>query len=181
MQRRVMRVISGSLRGRQLASPGTDRTHPMGDKVRAALFSVLGDITGLTVLDAFTGSAALAIESISRGAVTAVAIDFDRKAIMCARQNVAVLGLSEAIKIVHANAASWSRQHSADTFDIVLLDSPYDFVNSPLLVQLSKHVAMNGTLVLSVPAGYAPTEFIGLRQESIRRYASAELRFYKRV
>ncbi len=70
-----MRVIAGWLGGQNFDSPKSNRVHPMSDKMRGAIFGVLGDIKGLTVLDAFSGSGALAIESISRGAKSAIAID----------------------------------------------------------------------------------------------------------
>ena len=60
-----MRVISGKFGGQLFDAPKGHRTHPMSEKVRGALFSVLGDISGLTVLDAFAGSGALSIEAIS--------------------------------------------------------------------------------------------------------------------
>jgi 16S rRNA (guanine966-N2)-methyltransferase len=75
-----MRVIAGFLGGRNFDSPGGHRTHPMSDKVRGAVFGVLGDIKGLSVLDAFAGSGALSIEAVSRGAKYAVAIDVDKRA-----------------------------------------------------------------------------------------------------
>ncbi|MCA9330109.1 RsmD family RNA methyltransferase, partial [Candidatus Saccharibacteria bacterium] len=63
-----MRIISGKLGSRQFIAPKGFATHPMGDRVRTALFNTLGDIVGLTVLDAFGGSGAISFEAISRGA-----------------------------------------------------------------------------------------------------------------
>ena len=72
-----MRVIAGRLGGRNFDSPKTQRTHPMSDKVRGALFNALGDLGGLTVLDAFAGSGACSLEAASRGATEVLAIDIN--------------------------------------------------------------------------------------------------------
>src|ERR1039458_7477259 len=97
-----MRVIAGFLGGRNFDSPGGHRTHPMSDKVRGAIFGVLGDIKGLTVLDAFAGSGALAIEAISRGAKRAVAIEVDKGAHTVITENIKALGIEDRIKAVRA-------------------------------------------------------------------------------
>ena len=70
-----MRVIAGRLRGRQFKSPPGRRSHPMSEKMRGALFNVLGDIEGLTLLDAFSGSGAISFEAISRGARSVQAVE----------------------------------------------------------------------------------------------------------
>jgi 16S rRNA (guanine(966)-N(2))-methyltransferase RsmD len=75
-----MRIIAGTLGGRTFESPHGRRTHPMSDKVRGSLFNTLGDIDGLTILDAFAGSGALAFEAISRGAEHVLAIEIDNRA-----------------------------------------------------------------------------------------------------
>ena len=75
-----MRVIAGQHRGRSLKAPPGDRTRPTSDRVREALFSVLGEVAGMRVLDLFAGSGALAIEALSRGAAEAVLVESDRRA-----------------------------------------------------------------------------------------------------
>ena len=82
-----MRIIAGELRGRQFNSPKGHRTHPMGDRVRTALFNTLGDISDLTILDAFAGSGALTFEAISRGAKSAVTLEIDYDAYEVIQQN----------------------------------------------------------------------------------------------
>ena len=70
-----MRIIAGDLKGREFKSPRGRTTRPMSEKTRGALFNTLGDIEGLSVLDGFAGSGALVFEAISRGAVSALAIE----------------------------------------------------------------------------------------------------------
>ena len=103
-----MRIISGTLGGRHFDAPNGNKTHPMSDKARGGLFNALGDIKGLTVLDAFAGSGALSFEAISRGAKNAIAIDIDRSAITSVVKSAKELGVEDKIKTVRANASGWS-------------------------------------------------------------------------
>ena len=88
-----MRVVAGFLGGQIFESPHGHRTHPMSEKVRGAIFSALGDIKGLNVLDAFSGSGALAIEAISRGAKTATAVEVDKRAHQVIQDNLKKLNI----------------------------------------------------------------------------------------
>ena len=121
-----MRVISGSLGGRQFDAPAGHRTHPMGDKQRGALFNTLGDITGLTVLDLYAGSGALSFEAISRGALRATAIELDKSAQDAIVKNIHSLGLEGKVTLASSRVASWSKKHITEWFDVVLCDPPYD-------------------------------------------------------
>ena len=106
-----MRIISGTLKGRVLKDPKSHRTHPMGEKIRGALFNSLGPINGMTVLDAFTGSGAIAVEAVSRGASKVVAIDNDLEAYKCAFKNVALVNLQDRIDVFCTNTKSWSNNN----------------------------------------------------------------------
>ncbi|MCA9328933.1 RsmD family RNA methyltransferase, partial [Candidatus Saccharibacteria bacterium] len=75
-----MRVIAGEFKSRILKDPTGNRTHPMAEKVRGALFNSLGDITGLDVLDAFAGTGAVGIEALSRGAKRVWSVELDNDA-----------------------------------------------------------------------------------------------------
>src|SRR5579883_2683533 len=103
-----MRIVAGTLGGRQFEAPKGHRTHPMSDKVRGALFNMLGDISGLTVFDAFAGSGALSFEAISRGAKSAVAVDIDKSAHKTILKNAKQLGVPAQLKAIRANASGWS-------------------------------------------------------------------------
>lgn len=88
-----MRVIAGRLGGRKLIAPRGRGTRPTSDRVREALFSMLGPLDGLTVLDLFAGTGALGIEALSRGATSAVFVEKDASALAALRRNLAALGL----------------------------------------------------------------------------------------
>jgi 16S rRNA (guanine966-N2)-methyltransferase len=176
-----MRVIAGWLGGRNFNSPGGHRTHPMSDKVRGAIFGVLGDIKGLTVLDAFAGSGALAIEAVSRGAKSAVAIEVDKRAHVIITGNIKDLGIEDRIKAVRAFAGAWSTRHQAELFGLIFVDPPYDNIPYRDLKSLPRHLKDNGTLVLSWPGNMEPLKFEGLTAVQTKNYGDAQLVFYQKI
>jgi 16S rRNA (guanine966-N2)-methyltransferase len=173
-----VRVIAGRLGGRQFDSPHSFKTHPMSDKVRGALFNVLGDIEGLTVLDAFAGSGALIFEAVSRGAASAVAIDNDRAAQKVILENIRGLGLSKEVRLIKASANAWL-QTSTEKFDIVLCDPPYNELQVNLLQRLAERVNPHGIAVLSWPGNIELPALNGLEQLEHRSYGDATLAFYR--
>lgn len=177
-----MRIISGLLGGRTFQSPNAAGTHPMSDKIRSALFNVLGDIEGLTVLDAFTGSGAVAYEAISRGATSVVAVDDRLEPIATVRANCKALGIDRGLTIAKANVANWLRDAAPKaTFDIVICDPPFDNVQPDVLELAASRVTASGIVVLSLPpAAEVPLgdDFKLLRDKT---YGNARLYFYRRT
>lgn len=174
-----MRIVAGRLRGRQFQSPSGHRTHPMSEKIRGAVFNILGDIVGLTVLDAFAGSGALGFEAISRGAAHVTSIDNDKSAHQAVVDSATALGLDN-IKITQANVATWSSNNPDETFDIVFCDPPYDAVSVTMVQKLARHVGLQGVMVLSWPSFLETPEMLGMRVLSNKRYGNAQLVFYTR-
>ncbi len=117
-----MRVVSGRFGGRRLDAPRGRDTRPTTDRVREALFSILGPIDGVRVLDLFAGSGALGIEALSRGAASATFVDSDPRAAAALRRNLEALGLDEHVE--RRDALSYLKRAS-DTFGLVFLDPPY--------------------------------------------------------
>jgi 16S rRNA (guanine966-N2)-methyltransferase len=173
-----MRVIAGSLGGRMFDSPGTSRTHPMSDKMRGALFNILGDIGGLTVLDAFGGSGALGFEAASRGAASVLILDNDQTAQKTIERNIRALDLQRIVRLVKTSALSWLGTNEAATFDIVLCDPPYDNLQPASLAALAAHLTPEGIYALSYPAEQQPPELPGLTQVKQQHYGDAQLVFY---
>jgi 16S rRNA (guanine966-N2)-methyltransferase len=151
----------------------------MSDKVRGALFGMLGDIVGLTVLDAFAGSGALSIEAISRGAKQAVAVDIDKSAYLVIVENAKKLDIETQLEAVKKNVAIWSGQNLDKRFDLVLCDPPYDDLNRNILRKLPRHLTENGIFVLSWPGKEKPPEFDGLKVAKTKTYGDIQLVFYK--
>jgi 16S rRNA (guanine(966)-N(2))-methyltransferase RsmD len=121
-----MRVIAGSLRGRTLVTAKGDSTRPTGARVREALFSILGDLSELCVLDLYAGSGALAIEALSRGAARAVLVESARAAQRAIGTNLATLGLTTRAQLLPLRTeAAASRLASLAPFDLVFADPPW--------------------------------------------------------
>ncbi len=176
-----MRIISGRLGGRQFAAPKGQRTHPMSDRVRGGLFNALGDITGLSVLDAFAGSGALSFEAISRGAAHATAIDIDKNAHQTLIENAQQLSLGADIKAIRANASGWSDNNPNLIFDLVFIAPPYDDLQPSLLQKLARHVKPSGLYVLDWPGKLESPKFHGLEPIKEQDYGDSKLVFYRKV
>lgn len=172
-----MRVIAGTLGGRLFNAPRGHRTHPMSDKMRGALFNMLGDTSGERVLDAFAGSGALAFEAASRGAASVVAIERDKNAQLAIADNIAHLGITNTVKLIKANVAAWCK--TTDTiFTLVLLDPPYDNLQIPVLETLASRVVVGGRLVLSWPGKQAPPDLSPLTLSVSHQYGDGSLHVY---
>jgi 16S rRNA (guanine966-N2)-methyltransferase len=118
-----LRVVAGTYKGRRLAAPRGTRTRPTADRVREALFSMLGDVGGARVLDLYAGSGALGIEALSRGADSAVFVERDARAVAAIERNLAAVGV-EANVVRQDVARFLARADGA--FDLVFCDPPYD-------------------------------------------------------
>ncbi|HET7673221.1 MAG TPA: RsmD family RNA methyltransferase [Candidatus Saccharimonadales bacterium] len=176
-----MRVISGYLGGRQFDAPKSFRTHPMSEKARGGLFSALGDIEGLTVLDAFAGSGALSFEAISRGAEHAIAIDIDKSAINTVVNSTKKLGINTKIKAIRANSSGWSDNNPSLKFDLIFCDPPFDEIKINLIQKLAGHLKDKGVFVLNLPGSFQPFELMGLSIVKTKDYGDNQLVFYKKI
>lgn len=117
-----MRIVAGELGGRRLAAPGRSAdVRPTSDKVREALFSMLGPVEDARVLDLFCGTGALGIEALSRGAAHATLVDTDTS---LARSNVKELGIEDRCTVVRTDARRFLRT-TRDRFDLAFCDPPY--------------------------------------------------------
>jgi 16S rRNA (guanine966-N2)-methyltransferase len=118
-----VRVVAGEFKGRRLHAPRGARTRPTADRVREALFSMLGDVSGARVLDLYAGSGALGIEALSRGAASAVFVERERQALAALQRNLDAVGAEAEVRRQDA------LRYLADPegpFDLVFCDPPYD-------------------------------------------------------
>jgi 16S rRNA (guanine966-N2)-methyltransferase len=138
-----MRIIAGNYRGRPIQCPPVV-TRPTLDRVREALFSILGDLTDQSVVDLYAGSGALGFEALSRGARHAVLVEADRGACAVIRANAAYLGCQGSCRVVEAQAENARRSlNAAAPFDLVLSDPPWAIAQEALGVVLK---AVHGLL-----------------------------------
>lgn len=144
-------IIGGQARGRALKVPASG-TRPTSARVREALFSRLehrGYIADCTVLDLFSGSGALALEAMSRGAARAVAVDAAQAATRIIATNARALGLD--VEVVTAKAETYVATGAVGPFDVVFIDPPYDIseeILTRVLAGLPGKMAGDGMVVV---------------------------------
>ena len=173
-----MRVIAGKYKSRILKNPRGHRTHPMSERIRGALFNSIGDIEGLTFLDAFAGSGAVAVEALSRGAVGVHAVEINADTFEVLKENRNKITDEEELQIHRANIETWLKNQDKK-FDIVVADPPYDNVSMNALDVVADYVEKDGLLVVSLP----PAEHMNLKnfkKLDEKRYGNAKLVFYKK-
>jgi len=173
-----MRVIAGRLGGRQLLAPKGWQVRPTSERVREALFSALGDVSGFVVADLYCGTGALGIEAISRGATSAVLVDHDTRPAM---GNVHNLGLTGEIELVRGEAATWLAAQDGRLFDLILIDPPYrmaDEIAADLDRELPKVLAPGGRVVVE-SAAKQPLELPALEVVRERRYGRTLVTFHQ--
>ncbi len=140
-----MRVISGIARGTKLDTLEGISTRPTLDRVKEALFNIIqNEIYDAKVLDLFSGSGALAIESISRGAKYAVSTDSSKKAIEIIKQNVKKTHFENKIKIINKDYKKALEEISEEKFNIIFLDPPY---NTDFGIESTKIIIENDMLL----------------------------------
>ena len=120
-----MRIVAGAYGGRRLAAPRGGRTRPTADRVREALFSMLGPVGDARVLDLFAGSGALGLEALSRGAAEATFVDSSSAAVRAVRTNLEALGAGAEVRRVDARAFLRNARAAGRQYDLVFLDPPY--------------------------------------------------------
>ena len=178
-----MRVIAGELGGRRLQAPRGTVTRPTSDRVREALFAILGDVRGASVLDLFAGSGGLGIEALSRGAAGAVFVDRDARAIRVLRANLESLGIGAGradVRRAEAPAALRSARGRKETYDLVFIDPPYGQAHDwgPELSALLPPLLRPAARVIVESDRRAPLQ-LDVELELQRRYGDTTIRIHR--
>jgi 16S rRNA (guanine966-N2)-methyltransferase len=185
-----MRITGGRFRSRALRAPRGHATRPTSDRVREALFGILasaGVLEGARVLDLYSGTGALALEALSRGAAHATLVESSREALDALRANVASLGIGDHVRVVPSDVRAAVRRtaRGAAPFDLVFADPPWALVDSGAapraLAELVRGGALSpsATLVLEHAARSPPPDVEGLARCETRPYGDTALSFYK--
>lgn len=181
-----MRVISGTAKGRSLkAVPGIS-TRPTTDKVKEAIFSMIGPyFDGGQVLDLFAGTGGLGIEALSRGMDKAVFIDIEKKSIDTIQHNLQVAGLKDQAEIYRTDAARALKALAKreQQFQLVFLDPPYkmkvivDLINA---MEVQAIIEANTTIVVEHDAKDVLDDVIGgFEQQRRADYGDTAVTIYK--
>jgi 16S rRNA (guanine(966)-N(2))-methyltransferase RsmD len=180
-----MRIVAGRFGGRRLVAPRGNSTRPTSDRVREALFSVLGSVDEARVLDLYAGTGALALEAVSRGAALAVCVDRDRAALAALAENVASLGVGDVVTVVAApieRAAARLRQ--LGPFDLVFVDPPYadvDRAAATLATLAADGVFSEGARVVLEHARRDEPTIAGFADPARRFYGDTALSLFTRA
>ncbi len=181
-----MRIVGGELRGRRLLAPEGPDIRPTADRAREALFNILQHsllmpvpLRGAPIVDVFAGTGAIACEALSRGAAHAILIDGDRRALDCARANLAALGVADRATVLQADATKLPATDRPPA-RLAYLDPPYrSGLAAPALAQLADGgwLAAGALAVVELAAreDFSTPDRYALRDE--RRYGAARLVF----
>jgi 16S rRNA (guanine966-N2)-methyltransferase len=147
-----LRIIGGSMRGRKLIYAGDRRTRPMKDRVREAVFNLVGpSVRGAHAIDVFAGTGALGLEAISRGATRATLIEQHFPTAAVIRQNAAQLNVADRCQVLSANAFIWAQRQTMSDAEpwVVFCSPPYAFY----VERQAEMLALVQTLLAHAPAG----------------------------
>ena len=182
-----MRIISGEFGGRVIKSPPDSRTRPTSDRLRETLFNVLApSIEGVRFLDLCSGSGAIGIEALSRGASHVTFVDRSRRACALIEENLDLLGVPENCTDVLANSAeNFAGRTHEKGWDIVFFDPPYDSDYGVVLFEFGtpESTLLNdaGTLITEHHSKTTLPDSLGeLRRWRILKQGETSLSFYER-
>lgn len=181
-----LRIIAGKYRGLQLASPRGDRLRPTADKVRQAIFNIIGnDLSELWVLDLFAGTGAMGLEALSRGAAFVVLVDQHPTAMRLIDRNLAACGNPQGVTRYKTDLCRGLKGlvRHAWRFDLVFMDPPYkQGLSQRCLEELGGGQLLNPeATVISEhdPGEHFATEYGCLQHQETRRYGNTAVSFYQ--
>jgi 16S rRNA (guanine966-N2)-methyltransferase len=175
-----VRIIAGRCKGARIYAPRGLDTRPTSDRVREASFNLIGPVDGAAVLDLYAGSGALGLEALSRGAASALFVDSGRDACATIRRNLEKLRLDGA-EIACTDVLRYLAT-ATGRFDLVLVDPPYEMVES-LAVRLALYlppVLADDALVVLESPSRVEVQLPPLRTRTSRRYGSTRVTLFER-
>jgi 16S rRNA (guanine966-N2)-methyltransferase len=181
----TIRIVAGRLRGRRVGVPSDPALRPTSDKVREALFNILGqDLTGFDVLDLFAGSGALGFEALSRGARRAVFVEANPITAAALRRSAEAFGLEHETRVIVGRVESvLDRARLGGPYHVIFADPPYDATAEAGLVDgidTGRLLGMHGTLVVERESRN-PLNLgrLGLKLTRTAEYGRTALDFFK--
>ena len=184
-----MRVIAGKARRIQLKSMEGMNTRPTTDRIKETLFNMLSqDIYGSYFLDLFSGSGAIGIEALSRGAKAAVFVENNRRAVQCIRENLTKTGLiSEAVVMSEDCGSAIGRLDGEQRcFDIIFMDPPYNRQLEREMLALIRRTSLADAHTMIIIEASLETDFdwleaYGYELTRIKKYKTNQHVFVRRV
>ena len=174
----MIRIGAGVFAGRILEQPKTIKTRPLTAKVRASIFNRLGDIEGLSVLDAYAGSGAFGIEAASLGASHVTFIEQSRSVAQVIQRNIDTLAVADTTIMVKSVQEA-VKSLIGESFDIILADPPYDKLNTGELEKISQHLLGNGIYIISHSARIVSPDLQSADLIDSRAYGDTTISYYR--
>ena len=182
-----MKITGGQIRGRRLAAPSNLKIRPSSNKVREAIFNIIGqDLSGSRVLDLFSGTGLLGMEALSRGATLAVFVDHGKQALALIKKNLELCGYEQAGRICKWNLAGGlpkNHRFLNTTYDLVFLDPPYKEGPAAALMDelsVSKQLEPGAFIVLESAKTIETKHALSLPLVGTRVYGDTKLSFFKK-
>jgi 16S rRNA (guanine966-N2)-methyltransferase len=155
----------------------------MVEKARAALFDVVGPVTGFSVLDVYAGSGAVGFEAASRGAVLVESIESNQRVARTIQANLASLGLQDAyiprIMSLQTWLAAPAQNPPSPRYDLIIADPPHRLLDPRLLERLVPYVKATGVLALGLNGKIDPPHLAGAPLVTSKNYGDVALAFYQ--
>lgn len=182
-----MKITGGQIKGRILATPKNIKIRPSSNKVREAIFDIIGhDLSGSRVLDLFSGTGLLGIEALSRGAIRAVLVDRAKEALLLMEKNLALCGYEDL-----ASVCKWDlskglpkcRSFLDSNYDLVFLDPPYGSQQITGLMEMltrSERLVPGALIVLETGKAKEIRLFPDLHLLKTRIYGDTKLSFFRK-
>jgi 16S rRNA (guanine966-N2)-methyltransferase len=176
-----MRIIAGAHKGRALKTPKWAGLRPTSDKLRETLFNIVQHrVDGSRVLDLFSGTGAIALEALSRGAISATCVESDRRAAGLIAENAALCRESERCVIIRDVASRvLEKPLPGGPFDIIVLDPPYDYAAlGEAVTKAGEQRAAGGIVILEHATRVTPPRARGLTLTRTVTSGDSALTFY---
>ncbi len=182
-----MKILAGELRGRTFEQPKTQSVRPLSDKVRAAIFDVVGEPGGFVVLDAYAGSGAAGFEALSRGAAMVEAVEANPRVGRTIESNLQALGLHWGYILHVLKLETWlalpgnqpGSGRPVQRYDLIIADPPYAQLDADILARLAEFLIPGGIMAVSHSSKLASPVLESVELVRHKVYGDTALSFYK--
>ena len=179
-----MRVLRGEFKGRKLVSFKASHIRPTSDRVKESVFNILGaHIPGARVLDLFSGTGNLTVESLSQGAAEVTAVESHPRSIKIMKENFAHFDVTDKVRIVKSDAIKFLRRFEGEPFNIILIDPPFTkaMADETLKAVAESSVWSNETLIMIESSKHEKIDeaYGDLHAVDTRNYGDKLVSFFK--
>lgn len=183
-----MRILAGDYRGRRFDQPPSRAVRPLSDKVRAAIFDVVGDPGGGIVLDVYAGSGAAGFEALSRGAAMVEAIEANPRVARTIEANLKLLGMHWGYNLHVLKVETWlglpgnqpDLDRAMQRYNLIIADPPYANIDDDILERLAAFLIPGGVLLVSHSSKKPSAMLQSVNLVKNKTYGDTALSFYQR-